>query len=559
MDYEVLSPWAQIDRTDSEAMKPRMKDLNGKTIGLFSHFKEHSPLILKEVKRQLMARFPSAQFSHYQYPRDTTEIMNDEKYKPSFLEWLRGVDCVVSAYGDAGSCSMFLAYNCAAIETNGKPTVMLVKEDLAKPAQRGASARNVPGLRLVKTGINDLSMLFSLAGAEENIIRPAITSVMDDLISALTAPLTDEEKSPRQVEDLSELVYVGNIEEVNNFFYKKGWTNGLPIVPPTKEAVNEMLKGTDLPPDHVVARIPPMLGKATIKKIAVNAVMAGCLPTYMPILIAAVQGMADPIIHLEGWTCSVAGWAPLIIINGPIRNDLDINSGGAIMSPYNKANSTIAHATALMIMNIGGVRPTLEDMSEMGHEARFGMCIAENEEMSPWQPFHTDYGMNKDDSSVTLFWPTLRLPFFGKDAASILSTMCNINVFGWDPGCAFILSPGGASKFAEEGWTKKDVLSYIVEYARKPASELNIRWLKGNNHLPKDVPLPVNPSHSARIFWSSEHMLLIVGGSSYGASGVAYGGGGDHGGPVCKKLRPPKDWANLVARYKAIVPSYVRY
>jgi hypothetical protein len=559
MNYEVLSPWAQIDKTDSAVMRPRMKDLNGKTIGLFSHFKEHSPLILKEVERQLAAKFPSARFSHYQYARDTTEIVNDEKYKPSFAAWLSSVDSVVSAYGDAGSCSMFLAYNCAAIETMGKPAVMLVKEDLAKPAQRGASARNVPYLRMVKTGINDLSMLFSLAGATENVIRPAISLVIDDLITALTTPLTDEEKSPRQVEDLSELVYVGNINEVNNFFYMKGWTNGLPIAPPTTEAVAEMLKGTDLPPDHIVARIPPMLGKATVKKIAINAVMAGCLPTYMPVLIAAVQGMVDPVIHLEGWTCSVASWAPLILISGPIRKDLDINSGGAIMSPYNKANATIARAIALMIMNIGGVRPTLEDMSEMGHEARFGMCIGENEEMSPWQPFHTDYGMSRDDSAVTLFWPTLRLPFFGKDAAALLSSMCAINIFGWDPGCAFILSPGGALKFAEEGWKKKDVLSYITEYARKPASDLNIRWLKGNNHLPKDVVLPVNPSHSARVFWSTEHLLLMVGGSNYGSSGLAYGGGGDHGGPVCKKIQLPKNWENLASQYKILVPSYLRY
>jgi hypothetical protein len=148
MEYMVLSPWAQVDRIDSAVMKPRVNDLNGRTIGMFSHFKEHSPLILKEVERQLKEKFPSAEFSYYQYLRDTTEIVNDDKYRPSFIEWLKGVDAVISAYGDAGSCAMFVAYNSAAIEKLGKPVVMLVKEDLAKPAQRGASARHVPGLRI---------------------------------------------------------------------------------------------------------------------------------------------------------------------------------------------------------------------------------------------------------------------------------------------------------------------------------------------------------------------------------------------------------------------------
>jgi hypothetical protein len=195
----------------------------------------------------------------------------------------------------------------------------------------------------------------------------------------------------------------------------------------------------------------------------------------------------------------------------------------------------------------------------MGHESRFGMCIAENEEITPWQPLHADYGFSKEDSAVTLFWPSQRTSVSGKDAAGILRNMCTVDMLGWDLGCAFVLSPGCAKKLAEEGWTKKDVLSYIVEYARKPASELNVRWIKGNNHLPKDVVMPADPSHSVRKFWSADHMLIVVGGSNYGASGIAYGGGGDHGGPVTKKLQLPKDWDSLVSRYKDLVPTYMPY
>jgi len=560
MEYEVLSPWAQVDKLESGVMQPRPSDLDGKTIGLWAHFKEHSPLMLQEVERQLKEKYPTADFIHYQYPVDTSEIMSDEKYKPSFMEWLDKVDCVISAYGDAGSCAMFVAYNTAAMEILGKPTVMLVKEDLMHPSQRGASARQVPGLRFVPAQMPDLSMLFSLDGVAETILRPGVAEVLDELVTALTTPLTDEEKAPKKVEDLSGFVFKGSLGEVNNVFYQKGWTNGMPIIPPTREALEEMLTGTDLPRDHVVAKIPPMLGKATVEKIAVNAVMAGCLPTYLPILIAAVEGMVDPVIHLEGWTCSVSSWAPMMIVNGPIRRDISINGAGAVMSPYYKANATIAHALALIVMNISGVRPVLEDMSEMGHESRFGMCIGENEEASPWKGLHTDYGIDAEGSAVTLFWPSQRTSFYGKDAAGLLKNMCDIAILGWEPGSAFVISPGCAEILAKAGWSKKDVRSYLVEYARRPADELNVRWMIGNNHLPENcVPMPAETSRSVRKYWNDDHLLIIVGGSNYGASGVSYGGGGDHGGPVTKKLQLPKNWKALVEKYKDIVPTYVRY
>jgi len=562
MEYEVLSPLGQVNAVSTGGLQPRISDLKGKTIGMYAHFKEHAPLILKEVERQLKEKFPTAKFSYFQYPRDTAEIINDAEYKVSFEEWLSRVDTVISGYGDAGSCAMFLAYNTAAIEKLGKPAVMMVNKDLVNPARKGASVRNVPRLRLVTTTIEDMSFLVSLDGVVEKIIRPGITPVIDEIIAALTKPLTKEEKSPvSKSKCTTRVVFKGNLGEVNEFFYKSGLVYGMPIIPPTEEAVHEMLTGTDLPPDHVVASLPPMLGEATVEKIAINAVMAGCLPTYMPALIAAVQGLVDSKIHLEGWTCSVWSWAPLIIINGPLRRDLHVNSGAALMSPYYKANAAIAHALGLIVMNISGVRPAIEDMSIIGHEARFGMCIAENEEASPWEPLHAEYGLSKEDSSVTLFWPTERMGVTGKDAASILSGICRmpIDETDFDPGCAFILTPACAKVFADEGWTKKDIISYIVEYARRPAAEVNTRWLKANNHLPKEVPLPVSTTHSTRRFFSSEHLLVIVAGGGPGVVCQVYGGGGGHGGPVNKKVELPATWDTLVNKYKDIVPAYIQY
>lgn len=569
MAYEVLSPWADSDRTEPMALNPRVSDLNTKTIGLFAGFKGHWIVILREVERQLRQRFPGAEFSHYHYPkdmsstRDVCEVADDNEYRPSFEKWLSGVDIVVSGHGDAASCALTLAYNTAFVEKMGKPAVMLVNGTLATIARTGASVRGVPGLRIVPTAIPDLTAFSSLEGVVEDIIRPGLAAVIDEIIAALTQPLTKEERSPtREVVETPRTVFKGSLEEVHRFFYQRGWSFGMPIVPPTEEAVQRMLGGTDLPPDHVVARIPPMLGKATVEKIAINAVMAGCLPTYMPVVIAAVQALGDrPKIWLEGYTCSVASWAPLLCVNGPIRHDLHLNSRGNLMSPYNKANANIGHALGLIIMNIGGTRPGMEDLSFVGHEGRYGMCIAENEEESPWEPLHVGYGFNKEDSTVTLFWSNGR-QYLGSsgNAATILRRLCdNITVFAWDPGCLLIMPPSTAKVLADAGLSKKDVISYLVEYARVPAADVNLRWFRESHHEPKDFLLPLEPTRSMRKFYSAKHTAIVVAGLSYSWATVSYSGGGTHGTIVTKKIELPANWDKLVARYKDIVPKYAPY
>ena len=499
MEYQVLSPRGEVDPIKTIGLQPRVSDLNNKTIGLFASFKEHWVLILEEIARQLKDRFPNTKFTRFQYTKDPSsynqvaEVAKDAEVRPLFEEWLRGVDTVISANGDAGSCTLYLTYNTTLVEILGKPVVMTVNNEFINIAKSAASLRGVPGLRYVEINIPDLSNEPSLEVFIKEVIPQRVSAVLDDIIAAITTPLTSSEKFPKNTaENLPRIVQKGNLEEINEFFYKRGWAYGMPIMPPTEDAVKEMLKGTDLPPDYVVAKIPPMLGKATVEKIAVNAVMAGCLPTYMPVLISAVQAIVDPRMWLEAYTCSVASWAPLLIINGPIRHDLHVNSSVTLLSPYYKANAAVAHALGLIIMNIAGIRAGIEDMGLVGHEGRFGICIAENEEESPWEPLHEFYGLNKEDSAVTVFWPNTRsLGMFGKDVGGILKGICDsVPAFGFNPGCAFIICPETAKFLHSNGYSRKDVTSYIVEYARRPATEVNVRWMKGNHHYPKEVLLP---------------------------------------------------------------------
>jgi hypothetical protein len=565
MEYSVLSPRGEVDPLETIGLNPRVSDLNNKTIGLYTTFKEHWALILEEIARQLKQKFPGVKFTRFVYPKDlnpytqVAELAKDPDYRPKFEKWLRGVDTILVANADAGSCTLYLTYNATLPERLGKPTALTVAREFIPIAKSAAALRGVPGLRLVEFNMPDLSYEPNFYEFINQVIPKEVSAVMDKIIEALTKPLTPAEKSPRvKVEKTSGIVHKGDIKEINEYFYRRGWSYGMPIIPPTEGAVKEMMTGTDLPPDYVVAKIPPMLGKATVEKIAVNAVMAGCLPTHMPVLIAAVKAIVDPRMWLEAYTCSVASWAPLLIVNGPIRKDLNMTSGASYLSPYNKANAAIGHATGLMIMNIAGIRPGVEDMGAFGHEGHFGICIAENEEDSPWEPLHQFYGFNKKDSTVSIFFPhTRNIASLARNPEVIIKSICdNIPYFGFDPGCAILFCPESAKSLKSVGYSRKDVADYVVEYARRSVSEINMRWMKGNYHIPKEVPLPADPTRSVRKFFTPMHLPVIVAGSKESWGVIMYGGGGDHGGPITKKIETPKNWGKIVAKYKGIVPQY---
>ena len=237
-------------------------------------------------------------------------------------------------------------------------------------------------------------------------IEEGIAAVMKDVVEGLTRPLTPEEKSPKpQTGKTPRVAFKGSLQDVNRFYYSKGWTDGLPIIPPTEAAVAEMMTGTDLPPDHIVATIIPRKGKATIEKIAINAVMAGALPTYMPVLIAAVQSFADPKTRFDTFEVSTGSWAPFFAINGRIRNDINVNCSSGALSPGNIANAAIGRAVGLIVKNIGGARKAIEDMGVIGNPGKYSLVIGEDEEASPWEPLSVERGFKKEDNTVTVFFP----------------------------------------------------------------------------------------------------------------------------------------------------------
>jgi hypothetical protein len=385
----------------------------------------------------------------------------------------------------------------------------------------------MPGVRVLGTTIACESTV-----AED--IRTGIDGVLDQIVAALTEPLTEEEKNP-QIKDTAEprIAFKGNLQAVNEFYYRKGWGDGLPILPPTEAAVAEMLKGTDLPPDHVVTKLIPRMGKATVEKIAVNAVMAGALPTYMPVLISAVEALSDPKTRFDTFEVSTGSWAPLLVLNGPIRNDININCSSGMMSPGNIANAAIGRALGLIVKNIGGARKGREDMGTLGDAMKYSLVIGENEENSPWEPLHVGFGYEKTDSTVTVMFPNRYAQTIPAQTTpeGIASTLA-----GMGPGAlsCMIVIPDHARIFDTEGWSKKKVKEFIVQHSGTRDSRRPGRL-------------------------QDEDFMVVVAGGPGVWMGLLSSAGGFGNSFVHRKIELPADWEALKKKYANMVPTYVTY
>jgi len=396
-------------------------------------------------------------------------------------------------------------------------------------------------------------------------IEAGVDGAFEAMVTALTKPLTDEEKSPKpkEIEKPTRIIFKGSLEEVNRFFYQRGWTDGLPIMPPTEEAVADMLTGTDLPPDHLLGKLESRLGKATIEKIAVNAVMAGALPTYMPVLIAGTKLLLESERGFMGYTTfgfSTGSWAPFWIINGPVRNDLHINSGSGALSPGDIANAVIGRAMGFIIKNIGGVRKGVEDMGVMGNPMKYSMVIAENEEESPWEPLHVEYGYSQVESTITVSYPQTYIQHwpYGSDAEGILRAVIDHIIRGMR--YTFIFTPPHAKNLAREGWTKEDIKEFISEYARIPGSRFNnIPVIGGGRPSLYKGKISARDTDTVALIKDPRFIRIIVAGGPGAFIAQAAGGGATPGKKQTQKIELPANWDKLVKKYKNIVPIYAKY
>ncbi len=415
--------------------------------------------------------------------------------------------------------------------------MILANPGFVKDAHSAASSKGMPGVRVLPLNVP----CESTVAAD---IEAGTAAAMQGIVESLTKPLTAEEKAPKlSTTKPPRYVFKGNYKAVDQFFYKSGWTDGLPIVPPTEEAVKEMLTGTDLPPDQVIGKVIPRLGKATVEKIAVNAVMAGALPTHMPVLIAAVQALMDPKTRFDTFEVSTGSWAPFFAINGPIRNDIHINYSSGALSPGNIANSAIGRAVSLIVRNIGGARKGVEDMGVIGNPAKYSLVLGESEEESPWEPLQVERGFKKEDNTLTVFFPNGYMQSVPRETSAQGIAQSLADMGPWGMSCLIVI-PSHAKVLAAEGWTKKKLKEYVLKNApsRFPAR-------KENADVLSQPPAAID----------TDGLLVVVAGGPGAWMGMFRSVGGIQNSFVTQKIELPRNWEKLVAKYKDIVPNYVAY
>ncbi len=271
----------------------------------------------------------------------------------------------------------------------------------------------------------------------------------------------------------------------NMLCMERQWGDGLPVIAPTPEKVAAMLRHTKRAPDEIVARIAPAYGAATVEYIAINAVMAGCYPEYLPVLIAAAEAMGDPALNLQSMQATTNPAAVGLILNGPLAQRLKVNSGGNCLGPGTWANATLGRAVRLILQNIGGGLPGDMDKSTHGQPAKFTLCCAENEAANPWEPLHVERGYAPEDSTITLIGAlgTWNMNTHAKDAPDLLRVIADTMTYptGSDyvnGGAPWLmLCPEHAHILKQAGLSKADVKRQLWELSKLAATRLSAKDL----------------------------------------------------------------------------------
>jgi len=257
---------------------------------------------------------------------------------------------------------------------------------------------------------------------------------------------------------------------VDELFYRRGWTDGLPIVPPTLGRVDAMVRASGRSPRDSLGEMEPLGGLATIEKIAANAVMAGAAPAHMPVIVAAVEAIVDPAFNMRGIQTTDENAAPLIIVNGPAAAALEINDSYGALGPGWKANACIGRAIRLVMNNIGGGWPAVVSFAGLGYPGRYTLCFAEKESVTPWEPLHVEAGYAPTQSTVTVLRAETMVNVTGglDELASVMASAASAFTMLYEGKVAVVVAPSVAAKLHKEGWTKADVKAWLWRNARMP-------------------------------------------------------------------------------------------
>jgi hypothetical protein len=452
---------------------PRLTDLRGKRLGLVDNSKLNADLFLGRLAEILTSRF-GANVVH----KIRKYAPKDHLTKADFSK-LSECDAIVLCFGDCGTSTSINVADAVDLERLGVPTATVFSTAFADAARSQAEGRGMDNLHLVR-------IPHPMHTAPRDVVLQRADASADAVAACLTRQNKVEAKSGAAVEESQH-----DADDDQELFFARGWTDGLPVVVPTSEKVARMVAASGRAATDKVGLIPPRWREATIEKLAINSVMAGCLPEYFPVVLAAINAVLDPDCQLYGIQTATNTTAPLVIVNGPVAQRLDINSRGNLFGQGRRANATIGRALQLILRNIGGDIPGETDMSTHGHAGKFTYCMAEAEAESPWAPFHVDAGFEASDSTVTVIGasPPQNVFTYGCEKGEeilehLIGAMLGLghNNIIFPTGPVLILSPEHASTLARDGIGKKEIQNAVFERARVPLTRFAKRSADGLKH-----------------------------------------------------------------------------
>jgi hypothetical protein len=436
------------------------------------------------------------------------------------------------------------------LERRGITTVIFTAQHFVHDAHGTAATLGLPGLPLAVVPL-------PFTNQTPEAVHRMVDAALEQVLRGLTTPVAEPAPVERKPAE-TRLAYEGEDalaawEAMNRDFLSRGWSDGFPLVAPTERAVAAMLGGTRRAPGDQVAVLEPGFGIATVEKLAVNAVMAGCAPEHLPLLIAAVRCLAEPKMYIRNKAMSTGPHAPLVLVNGPQGRRAGLNAGMCALGPGapSAANTVLGRAVRLVMMNVGHTYVGVSDMDTIGSPLKYSLCCAENERESPWEPYHVARGFPAEASTVTVHFvygmcelhdfqsttPEALIEVFATAATNVAQVGTGLWLIGRraDPRYkteekehnTLFICPEHAHVFAKAGWGRRQIQEALYRAARLPfrtlmltkepkamaVSHPELGWLREHPALP--LPVVEDPAC---------YDIAVVGGAA-GRGAYFYGGG----------------------------------
>ncbi|HUC49759.1 MAG TPA: hypothetical protein VMA30_10275 [Xanthobacteraceae bacterium] len=472
MALDLLEPTV-ADRPPAIAGAPRLADVRGKRLGFVDNSKCNADIFIRRLCNQFGDRFAVVPGPIVR------KLAPKDRLSEADLSRLSQCDAVILCFGDCGTSTSINVADAVEIERRGIPTVNVFSTAFAEAARKQAEGRGLYDLPLVK-----------IPHPMHTAPQKTVTERADAAVASLVEQLTTDTKTSAAARTLDHFDGANDNDD-QEMLFARGWTDGLPVVFPTLSKVAAMVEASGRDANEQIGPIPPRWRNATIEKIAINAVMAGCRPDYFPVVLAAIEALLDNDCQLYGIQTATNTTAPLLIVNGPIVDKLGINARGNVFGQGVRANATIGRAVQLVLRNIGGDIAGETDMATHGQAGKFSSCIAEAEADSPWTPFHVGAGFAAADSTVTAIGASAPHNIFtygcntGQDILEHFigaATALGHNNIIFPTGPLFVVSPEHAGTFARDGLGKTEIQNAIFERARIPLSRFAKRSVEGLRH-----------------------------------------------------------------------------